>query len=235
MLIVEKVQLRLWDHHAITKRDVLELAAQLQAPVALAYSPAACRLVRFAESKWLIWQSQSSAEIAYDFAHDYELRIFSQQGEYRWLNDPATPDELGSASYMADSQANDIPHLTEQGWEPVSIGGESVERIENQYLLWGEHAAEASSPNWQCLLPGRIEPLYVPCHESAVAREECREAANAAANRVMLKSWEYIGLDSGLAGKHGNCAVIAERLSHFEFGTGVVCSNSHLHPCCQEL
>ncbi|MEZ5940640.1 MAG: CRISPR-associated protein Csx19 [Planctomycetaceae bacterium] len=222
-----KPHLLIYEHQSISRGEVLELGARLREPVALTYSPRECRFARWTGNHWATWSENKEAEIKYDFPGVYELRLFSKEGEFRWLNNPATRGNRGAASLVTDSQADSsIAPAEGAGWE-CATNEPCTDRLENQYLLWGEGFADGISPehHWSCLATGRIGKLYVPITGVSCMGDDSMSNGQ---GRVILKSYEYIGIEDGLAGDHGNCAIVAERLSHLELNSGVVMADPHL-------
>lgn len=231
-----KFHLLIYEHPNISRDEVLKLGAQLSTPVVLTYSPRECRFARRTGQHWAAWSDDKKTEVTYDFRGVYELRLFSVEGEFRWLNNPATKNEHGSASFVTDKQSAPSVALVEDADWKCAVDEAGTERIDNQYLLWGEGFDDGlpAEAHWSCLAEGRVGKLYVPVSGVDVPRD-VETPQQPPSSRVILKSYEYIGLESGMAGdhgsmagKHGNCAIIAERLSHLESSNGVVTADTHL-------
>lgn len=164
----------------------------------LAYTPSVCVIFRLAETLQQLETEPADCSLL----DAYELRIFSSQGELRWLQNGGS----GQAAFVTDNKAKvDVSSLEKWKKKP-EIAIQDDNRIRQQYLLWGKEA-ESTAPNregWTVLGAARIGRLYVPGSFSLQKD-----------GRLALQYYEYIGDDPSEAGKHGNQTVLASRLLNF--------------------
>jgi len=227
----------------VSRSTALELLAGVEGAVVLGYSPSSCVLAVCANGRWEWWDRRLDRPEECLFTGVYELRVFCKAGEIRWLNDSAQgrarrDDALGSAAAVWESPAppmhdgRTFAKLIPHDWQVAA--DEPVEPLDNRYLLWGEacdlwrNASDAGSEvsqRWSCLAEGRIGRLHVPVAGALPLQgDKPRKGDDAREDRhhVWLHTREYIGPEPGLAGEHGNCAILAERLIRLEAGSGVV-------------
>lgn len=191
--------LYIWTKEQMALDDALRAAEYLVggAPVVgLFYSPRWCRIGLYRDGAF---KDENDAPL--ELTHVFEGRIFSERGELRWWNDPATGFGRGKAAYL--SEINRSP----EGWPHPPVGREDLFPCPNQYLLWGEGwkpKKRTLVAGWSCLATGRIGTLMVPFPDLPPKE------------RLQLTTIEYLGLDPGEAGQHGNVVVIEERLLKLE-------------------
>ncbi len=232
------LKLSIYSCESISRDQVIELAKSLTDPIGLAYSPKECVLLKLVADKWMFWNEEKVPEQSgpkkYVFDRTFELRLFSKQGEFRWLNDTDPKVTGGTATFITDSEQTLPESLNLAEWNDVSDSEdaayyENVEALSNQYLLWGEAHPEKdekdnqimSNTGWSCLATGRIGKLFVP-KEGTIPLGEDEEASPTSKHRVILKTREYIGLEPGLPGEHGNTTILAERLLELEVSSGII-------------
>jgi CRISPR-associated protein (TIGR03984 family) len=159
--------------------------------VGLFYSPEACK---FGKVQGDLITDETGKDLALIDNNIFEARIFNEETELRWLNQP---NNKGIAVLLS-SRNNITSYLSDNG-----SAIEAIDIIPSQYLLWGEGTGKKEiAPNkeikqdWSCISAARIGKLAVP-----VAGIEYKD-------RVQLKFVEY--LDT--CDEHGNVAVVEERL-----------------------
>ena len=230
----ETVELYVWSRESASLADIGDLAhSRLSQAAGLCYSPAECVLIRQIDNGWRRWCPAQNRPVEYEFEGAYEVRLFSEEGELRWLNDPAQASDLGSASFVSDGeQATSAPG---DGWvdafadHSLSVAADArhVERVPNRYLLWGSAFEGASDSDWACLATGRIGRLHVPVRGVRPLDSEDPPDRHSK-HRVLLNSFEYIGLEPGVAGReHGNTTIVAERLVGFAADSGIIDEQEH--------
>ena len=164
-------------------------------PVGFCYTPSACPWVRWRDGK------AESAVADFDLSQVYEARFFDEKGELRWLRDPSA-DGVGRAVYLTES-ADGVSNEEWKELPPIDVDDGDV--IESGYLLWGQ-VCECVDPlpgkSWFWMSTARIGTLAVP-----LAAEGDQPGQS-----VRLGYREYLGLDPGYAGEHGNMAVLEQRL-----------------------
>jgi CRISPR-associated protein (TIGR03984 family) len=122
----------------------------------------------------------------------YEARVFNEDVELRWLNDPS-----GAGGHRAVLLSEkDLPP---PGWSQTPVEPPVVGRLDQQFLCWGQQT-ESLADGWQRLTTARVGKLDVPL---AGGLEK--------GQRVVLKYVEYLGEFA-----HGNYGVVAERLVKLE-------------------
>ena len=165
----------------IATRRGLSLGDSLKAlgtaAVGLFYAPGWCRFG--------VVDAQGGVTFAGGHSLDgvYEARVFHEDAELRWWNDPASGNHR-SALLSGIS-------MTPEGWkqsEPIPVHATQPQT----YLLWGKSAG-TPSPDWTRLTAARIGELMVP--------------VSLGAKRYALRAIEYLG-----EYEDGNIAVREERL-----------------------
>jgi CRISPR-associated protein (TIGR03984 family) len=183
-----------WQTWGISLGDALATAqgAIGDLAVGLLYSPRECRLAVHREGRLF-----DEADANSDLSGIFEARIFSDAGELRWWNDPATPG-LGRAAYLSE-QASGLGNWSAEQRD-------DLHKLSNYYLLWGAQWQRAGlARGWAGLIEGRIGGFAVPIPELGPG------------DRVRLCTAEYLGLAEGAPGnEHGNMVVVDERLLRFE-------------------
>ncbi len=156
-------------------------APKIPEATALLYSPARCQLLRFQDGRL---HGSSGGEI--DLRAVFEARVFSQDGELRWLHEAAG---LGRASFVSESPAQaESGDVHEQP---------CIDRLEHGYLLWGN--VQSAEGGWARMALARVGSFDVP---SADAQPGAR---------LRLKAVEHLA-----RGKHGNTYICDERLIGLE-------------------
>lgn len=169
-------------------------------PVGLCYSPRRCFLVLCRQGRL---ETHDGVETKTALEDVFEARVFGDDGELRWWNDPSQAKGLGRAVFLTERDSQ-----SPTGWEKSKpIPGLTVFR--NQYLLWGQGwVYDPSSdsrtsadlrlpPDWSWLATGRIGRLAVPyAHLPDQAY-------------LTLQTREYFRVDDDDA--HGNSYVVDER------------------------
>jgi len=118
----------------------------------------------------------------------YEVRFFSPDFEMRWLHKDAGKGQVVCLGKVP---------ATIQAWPTETLA--DLTAIPNRYLLWGQQSNKHSyKPGWSLLAEARIGRLPVPLENLSVN------------SSVHLHTCEYIGMAPGLAGAHGNRAVVEE-------------------------
>jgi CRISPR-associated protein (TIGR03984 family) len=132
------------------KQCALALRHEREPVRAILYSPKSCCFALLDEQDVL---RDSRGVINLDTV--FEARVFSPSAELRWLRDP---HKIGRAALLTENESIDC------GWEkyPQPVFGE----IEQQYLLWGQGAAQAKMDDrWSKLATARIGVYEVPIAE----------------------------------------------------------------------
>jgi CRISPR-associated protein (TIGR03984 family) len=181
-----------WTHEGMRLTDAISATAScmLDAAIGLFYSPQACRFGLYREGDF-----KDEHDEPLDLGLVFETRIFTEQSELRWWNDPERGFGQGKAAYLSESTQGP------DGWASHPIAELLPEA--NHYLLWGEFWQPQLSlaDGWSALAAGRIGTLRVPF---AGLRNN---------QRLQLLTIEYFGLDHSTASQdHGNVVVIEERL-----------------------
>jgi len=187
-------------------RKEIRLAEALRAfptgshgPVALVYTPSWCGFATLKDGALI-----DSAGRAIEGA--YEVRVFDDRAELRWLNNPAA-NGTGTATLLTADAGTKCP----PDWEPAERNTKMPDIGTNglTYLLWGEHAAppQPLRDGWSMLGLARIGALPVPLADVKTGQ------------RVVLTAVEYIAAD-----EFGSAFVFEERLTglaiHKESGNG---------------
>lgn len=151
--------------------------------IAILYTPEKCHLARFAEGQFMNVQGHP-----FDISRVYEARIFNENAELRWLNDPGPAQHHQTVVLSESNFGNKLG----DGWqaERQSI----VATLSQTYLLWGQGTGETSN-GWSTLAMARVGALQVPV-------PNVPDKAN-----VLLHSIEYLEERD-----HGNVVVFDERL-----------------------
>lgn len=173
----------------------------LAGSIALLYSPQTCILARFDnnELKTLNNQEESINLANYTEQYIFEARIFNKKCELRWLNEN---NGIGCSAILFDNLDGDIESSVNKNSSQLKY----IERLEQQYLLWGEKTQDspdksAKLDNWQLLSSARIGTISVPLKQELLKHQ-----------RVYLKTFEYLReIDN-----HGNIAIVEERLIQLE-------------------
>jgi CRISPR-associated protein (TIGR03984 family) len=187
-----------WTKGAVTFTAAMQAVAQTLGGnlVGLFYSPQTCQFGLYCNGAFLD-EAAKSLRLSYV----YEARVFTEQGELRWWNDPATGFGQGQAAYLSEAQR------PPDGWPDCPAVRHEVVRWPNHYLLWGEGwdtNTRTLAAGWSRLAAGRIGTLPVPF--GGLQPKE----------RLQLSTVEYFGQAPGLAGEHGNVVVVEERLVKLE-------------------
>lgn len=171
----------------------LQQASQIFASVtdgnpstAFLYTPEMFITARFADGQFLIAKGENL-----DLSQVYEARIFTEDLELRWLNDP-TDAKQHKAVILAE---RDLIAKLGDTWE---VNEEQViETLEQTYLVWGQGTGKTSD-GWSTIAMARVGALQVPV-------PNVPDKAN-----VLLHSIEYL-----VERDHGNVVVFDERLTGF--------------------
>jgi|DewCreStandDraft_2_1066082.scaffolds.fasta_scaffold00340_13 CRISPR-associated protein (TIGR03984 family) len=153
--------------------------------IAILYTPEKCHLARFADGQFMNVQGQP-----FDISRVYEARIFNENAELRWLNDPG-PAKQHRSVILAGS---DLAHKLADRWEKPQKTATIIHTLKQTYLLWGQGTGETSN-GWSTLAMARVGALQVPV-------PNVPDKAN-----VLLHSIEYLEERD-----HGNVVVFDERL-----------------------
>ncbi len=184
----DTIRLLCFTNNEVGLQDAVRVVAGERALVGFYYAAHATGFVRYEAG------AVCSASGVLDLDTVYEARFFDAQGELRWLRIPQR-DQSGRAGYLTESDG-DIP-----GWDRKEVGKLKGMK-DGQYILWGQTAeADDLDGAWTRLSTAAIGELIVPLTERAGGR------------RAALHYREYFGRATGEAGKDGNCAVLAERLT----------------------
>lgn len=130
-----------------------------------------------------------------DLAAVFEARVFHADAELRWLH---TGNGAGAAALLSES----ADRCTAFG--PLLPALESIDTIDNRYLLWGQPlnpdsgVTPTAGPVWVRLAAAKIGLLEVPVPR-APRPGEC----------VYLRTVEYITTEPD----HGNAGIAEERLT----------------------
>ncbi len=184
---------------AVYRREKIDLIDALSAfagisslpAVALLYAPERCMLATFSQAALL-----GSEDERLDASTVYEARIFHEEAELRWWNDPS-----GQAHHLAVVLVeNESLHL--DGWHCLKTPP-LADTLSQTYVLWGEGTGRCTV-GWSELATARIGRLMVPV--ANVGKHE----------RVVLRTREYIAREQ----EHGNAFRIDERLMKLEVCRG---------------
>ena len=158
---------------------------------AILYTPRRCELATFAKETLRGWDGQPV-----DLGSVFEVRVFCETAELRWLNDPG-PEQCHRAVILTERE---LPKLGDWHREQeVNV----IETLPQTYLLWGEGTGRQVNDGWSELATARIGGLPVP-------------VGNVGKNqRVMLHSVEYV-----VEANHGNAVIFDERLVKLEVDRG---------------
>ncbi|GBD36740.1 hypothetical protein HRbin36_01868 [bacterium HR36] len=151
--------------------------------IAILYTPEKCYLVRFTEGQFMNAQGQPL-----DISRVYEARIFNENAELRWLNDPS-PAHCHQTVLLAESDIGDkLGDVWQNDSRPI------VATLSQTYLLWGQGTGGTYN-GWSTLAMARVGALQVPV-------PNVPDKAN-----VLLHSIEYLEERD-----YGNVVVFDERL-----------------------
>jgi len=156
--------------------------------IALLYSPKSSAFAKLAQGKSLTDAQGNIINLDYQEHYIFEARIFNECHELRWLN-----ESRGKGYAVLISE---LPYNFETKEEKAFL-----EKIPQQYLLWGERAKHHNSNGWLQLSTARIGSLNVPLPD------DFRQG-----QRVYLKTVEYLAEVDDF----GNVSVIDERLVKLE-------------------
>jgi CRISPR-associated protein (TIGR03984 family) len=191
------VPLFTYTRQAIGLSDVLTAFASVtgeEPATAILYSPERCYLAIF--SKGLL-QGHDGQPL--DITSVFEVRVFNETAELRWLNDPGA-EQRHRAVILTETDYSSL--LTD--WKRSENRTVEDGKLDQTYLLWGEGTDRGMSNGWSELATARIGALPVPL--SNVDRKQ----------RVLLHSIEYLIEED----EHGNVIVFDERLCKLEVERG---------------
>ncbi len=158
-----------------------ECAAVLAGGIGLLYAPDQCVFTRIGSAGEL----EDSNDLPIDLKNVFEVKIFTETHELRWLNEKAGS---GRAVLLSEQE------LTEPLTDPLNPL-KAIETLSQTYLLWGK-GIEAGSSSWGQIASARVGSLDVPI--GGIQQD----------SYVYLHSREYLKeIDD-----YGNVAVVEERL-----------------------
>jgi len=175
----------------ITLQDSINsCSSYLIGSLALVYSAKFCKLLQLDEQGKLYDSNKQEIQINTSNNYIFEARIFNENHELRWLNENNGEGRavIISEHPLNNCLDNDLAQL------------ESVDTIEQKYLLWGEKVKNLDE-NWQRLSTARIGSLDV-----FIAQTLPKD------KRVYLKTKEYLKVMDNC----GNVSVVEERLIKLE-------------------
>lgn len=152
----------------------------------LLYTPRHCLVAHLATDGVI----RGSSGKVVDPAVAYEARIFHDQAELRWLNDPTGQGEHRMAILSERPLGTEYRRLDK-----------ILSALKQTYLLWGTLVKSSGEAQlgWSRLAEARIGAIHVPV------------AGVPEKGRVLLHTVEYLA-----EYEHGNVAVIDERLLRLE-------------------
>lgn len=171
----------------ITLKSALEkCASALSNAVAIIYSPTCCQFAKVQENGNLT--NAKNEIISIDKV--FELRAFNQNYELRWLNELNGKGKsvLISEQKISNYLDDDISEIQE------------LDKIPQQYILWGEGINTESTSEWAKISTARIGSIDVLV-QGLTANQ-----------RVYLKAVEYLQVTDD----NGNVSVVEERLIGLE-------------------
>ncbi|MEA5619866.1 CRISPR-associated protein Csx19 [Cronbergia sp. UHCC 0137] len=174
----------------ITLKSALSnCATALSQAVAIIYSPTYCQFAKVDKNGDLI---NAENEIISPDKVDkvFELRAFNQNYELRWLNES---NGKGKAVLISEQ---DISGYLDHKIPEIS----ALDKIHQQYILWGKKASSESTSGWAKLSTARIGSIDVPVRGLTADK------------RVYLNAIEYLKADE----EYGNVSVVEERLIGLE-------------------
>jgi CRISPR-associated protein (TIGR03984 family) len=191
-------------HHRehVSLSEVLSALVKIaagDAAIALLYSPHSCEFATLVSG-----ELRGSDGRPVDLLPVFEARVFRQDVELRWLNDPGHAQRHRAVILAEQDRSASLG----ESWNKRSIPITST--LDQTYLLWGEGAAyrdRKSRPlaqGWSLLGTPRIGGLAVPV--PGVTRPD---------QRVLLKTIEYL-----VEADYGNVVVQDERLYTLEVENG---------------
>lgn len=192
--VATKTKLYRQSQQDISLEDALNQVQDLMpGAIALLYSPEACSFGRLeSDGRVTICRNgeQGWQEQTLDLSPVFEVRVFNERAELRWLS---IPGSKGKAVLISE---------TELGKKFADDTGELsyLKAAEQTYLLWGEplnKVKQAAPANWSILSAARIGTMPVP-----IAPGSNNQTI------VELRSREYLGEIE----PYGNVAVQEERL-----------------------
>ena len=154
-----------------------------QAAFGLLYSPDKCRLIKITDAA-----IESAPNTASGFQTVFELRVFNETLEMRWLH-----ENSGSGRAVIVSEVEVAPPSKGE-WTPQSLLGVEPQ-ASHSYQLWGKALSEANG--WTVLTDAQIGELRVPL--TGLNTDQ----------RVAVTAVEYLGV----ADDDGNMIVSEERLT----------------------
>jgi len=147
----------------------------------LLYSPERCFFIKVNNGKIELHKEENI-----NLRSVFEVRIFNEQAELRWLNEL---NGMGKAVLLSDVAINI--------WKDVDLHKiKVIDKLIQRYLLWGEGTGTNIGEHWSRLSTARIGKLDVPTPD--VQTQE----------RVRIKVCEYLSIID----EHGNTSVVEERL-----------------------
>lgn len=176
------------DQNLTLEETIANCDQVLEDSIALLYSPQSCQLAQLTQDTLKNSQDQPIENLNEVF----EARIFNTNCEVRWLN---CNNGTGKAVLLTENHLEQLESF-------AHLDSINCERIEQQYLLWGEKAKSLPhNNNWQRLSEARIGNLDIPLDQEVKKNQ-----------RVYLKTYEYL---SNEFNQYGNFSVIEERLVEF--------------------
>lgn len=193
-------QLYIYKNKSISLQDALKAWKDILAgTMGLVYSAEKCRVLS-------LTAVQSSDTLKSEMkCPPFEARVFNQVCELRWLADAqsfnlSNWDNNGIAVLLTEREFTEPP----AEWHLCNTDDtDYVDSREDHYVLWGEY--EKDEGENRIFFEHRMGNLAIP--KAAFTWENPQQGKKAA-----LKVKEYIAVGD----KHGNCAVIAERLLGFD-------------------
>lgn len=178
--------LYVWRRDAIGLQEALEGTGGRRLK-GICYAPLACGFAEWIGGRFV------AADRRLELEQIFEGRFFDEQGEFRWLRDPAGGGK-GTAIYVAD-QTDGFTGLGDP--EPLPVLG----WCDETYLVWGQSCGpHDDQEDWSCVSSAAIGTLLLPVGDLPNGY------------RVALEVREYFALARGEAGEDGNVVVVEERL-----------------------
>lgn len=153
--------------------------------IALLYSPRSCEFAVLASGELRGCEGRPV-----DFSAVFEARVFNEDAELRWLNDPGHAGRH-RAVILAEQ---DCSASLGDSWSKKLIA--IIDTLDQTYLLWGEGTGKSMPTGWSQLGAARIGALPIPL--AGVGKKQ----------RVLLETREYLEEEQ----EHGNVLVRDERL-----------------------
>ena len=175
------------DGFDISKNSAFKNILPSQAAIGFAYTPHNCLFFKFRDGDLV---DESGLDITW-LSQAYEIRIFCDNWELRWLRD----GETGALALLSNQNLSLSDGFAVNEFKDMYCR-------DNSYLLWGELSKDNDpTSGWTCVSTARIGKLSIPWSSTDLTEKD----------RIKLKTIEYFQNS-----EDGNVVYFDERLCGFE-------------------